>query len=216
MEHTTPRNDDFFRHEYGDLAKNLIGRKVRLVDGTVFYILDAKGFPKEENDGLYKGVLDMAPGGIFCPKSHNNCLLLVACLSNGSIGGCVLVKGIEFADGRTVEGSGRSSSALGIVTHGTTGMMYERGGELALTLNGAEPPQMETAPSRQTGSITDADIRERMAKITKAYLALRKKGDSKKPESDEEKLTFEVFLKRCYACKNTRELGMMLNDATRT
>ena len=215
MEPTTNRNDAFFRQEYGDLAKNLIGRKVRLAD-TSFYILAAKGFPKEENGGLYEAVTEMSPGGIYCPKSHNDCLVLVACHSNDSIGGCVLVKAIEFADGRVIDGPGRSGRALGIVTHGTTGTMYEHDGELALALNGAEPPQMEASPSRQTGSITDVDIRERMAKITKAYLALRKKEGAKKPGSDEEKLTFEVFLKRCYACKNTRELGMMLNDATRT
>jgi hypothetical protein len=155
----------------------------------------------------------MAPGGVFCPKHHNNCIVLVACLSDGTIGGCVLLKAIEFADGRVVDGSGRSGSALGIVTHGTIGTVYEHNGELALCLNGAEPPKMEAPPVRQTGSITDADIRERMTRITKAYLAIRKKAAK---QTSDEKLTFEAFLKQCYAYKNTRELGMMLSDATRT
>ncbi len=197
-------NDDgFFRREHDVLAKDLLGRKVKL-DATFFYILEAEGYPAEKNGGLYEPVMKMSPGGIFCPKYHNHCLLLIACLSSGSIGGCVLVRAIERADGRMIKRPGLVAQDLGIEDHGVTGTMHERDGVLGLGLNGANPPTIEPVTTSAPTGVSQAEIQSRMGKIMKVYQE-RRKADTA--------LTFEVFLKQCFACKTPRALGLMLNES---
>lgn len=196
--------NDFFRRNHDEVARDLLGRAVQLGD-RLFHVFGAKGFPKERNDGLYERVTTMEPGGVFCPRYRNSELLLVACLSGGQIGGCVLIDGIEFIGGGPVNGAGRVTQALGINTHGLTGTITSNGEVFQLVLDGADPPPpMAPPPVKKDGTVSEAEVQRRMPLIIKAYLKRRKADD---------KLTFEAFLAECFACKTPRELGMKLNDA---
>lgn len=197
-------DEQFFRRNYEELARKLLGQRVQ-IDGRWFFILGAKGFPKEENSGLYEPVTTMEPGAVFCPRYRNSCLLLVACLSEGQIGGCVLINAIQFDGSAPLNGAGRVTKALGIDTHELTGTLVPNGELLQLLLNGADPPPPVVLPTvKATGTISHAEIEKRMPLIIKVYLK-RFKADAT--------LKFETFLAECFAYASPRALGVMLNDA---
>jgi len=134
-------------------------------------IMDAQGYPKAENDtGVYKPVVDMAPGEVFVPRHRNAFLFLVACKDGEERGGCVLVREIEI-DGKLYKGPGMVTQALGIQTHGATGKLHERDiGELSLSMDGiappADPPRDKAAKARK---MSDALLKKHMPNIVKAW-----------------------------------------------
>lgn len=163
-----------FELSFRPLAKELIGRTM-VVGSHRVTIMDAKGYPKSDNDtGVYKPVVDMKPGEVFVPRHRNAFLFLIACKDGENTGGCVLVREIEMG-GQLIKGPGMVTQALGIQTHAATGRINEREIELSLSMDGiappAEAPRDKTAKARK---MSEALLRKHMPAIVSGWKKHRK------------------------------------------
>jgi 3-methyladenine DNA glycosylase Mpg len=124
-----------FKQTPAALAKALMGQTLR-IGHRVAEILEAQGYAKRDNEqGIYKPILELNPGQVFCPQFRTGILVLVACYDRGEEpGGCVLIRKVKV-DGKVVSGPGRVAEALGITESGTYGRMSETQDGLSLKLD---------------------------------------------------------------------------------
>lgn len=196
-----------FEFSHKELAKALLGRTI-VVESRNVVILEAKGFSRKENDaGIYKPIVFLQPGQVYCPRSRNAILLLIACKDGMDIGGCVLVRAIEV-DGAVVEGPGRVSDALGITDAKAQGLVRELpDGTLTLEMPLLEPPKVRpgvaaSGKKRAGNGLGEETLRRHMPAIAKAYLKAKRADPA---------LTFEGMLNALLAeCKDEASLRKRL------
>jgi hypothetical protein len=114
-------NPDFWSHQPKTIARLLLGKSI-IFGSTQATILKAQAFSREENsqDGLYRPLLEMSPGEVYCARRRNAVLLLFVTLDNGRVGGCVLIRTVEV--NRSIyDGPGKTSAELGLNDHGRKG-----------------------------------------------------------------------------------------------
>lgn len=194
---------NMFAVSYKDAASAAQGKRL-VVGGRVAWVLRAKGFSRVQNDGgVYRPVMEMDPGQVFCPRMRNAILILVACYDGGKPGGCVLIDEIEIG-GEIVKGPGRVSDALGLQEAKAVGQIREDGCDLVLEIEGIRqkpPPALQLNPRRSLGKVV---LEKYMARLVKVY-RLRKAA--------EVACTFEAVLKECVEhCRQENELRAWLRD----
>lgn len=195
-----------FASSYKVAAKAVQGKRL-VVGGRVGWILKAKGFSRVQNDaGVYRPVVEMKPGQIFCPRMRNAILILVACLDGDEPGGCVLIDEIEL-NGLIVKGPGRVSEALGLEDPKAFGRIREDGCDLVMDIEGVRlrtPPALKVRSCRPLGK---AVLEKHMPRLVKMYRA------RKAAESD---CTFEIVLRECVSnCREESELRSWLREQER-
>ena len=165
----------------------LLRGKILRMGQRVFTINVAEGYARSENEkGIYKPIVGMAPGTVYCPRSRNTILFLIACFDGQGIGGCVLIRELLSPERGVISKPGNVSAALGITVAKTTGRIVELpSGELRLDLDGAQDEPtveaVETQPKGEPG-ISQAAIQRLMPLISAAF-AKRMDG-----------VTFQAFL----------------------
>lgn len=115
-----------FDNNYGRLADLLQKKIIRTPYGRRFTITEAEGYARSENEApLYRPIVDMEPGAVYCPRRRNAILTLVACLDDGARGGCVLIRGLESSADGVLSGPSAVSTALGIIKPRMMGRLIE-------------------------------------------------------------------------------------------
>ena len=164
-----------------DKVPDLLKGRILHANGKKFTINIAQGFAKDENDkGVYKPIVTMAPGRVYCPSVQGHVLMLIACRDGMQYGGCVLIREVLSSTGGAFDKPSKVAKALGINAPKTEGEILERPDgdlELKLTVNpGAGLPihePKETAPvRRKADKNTFARL---MPKITEAWERFGKK-----------------------------------------
>lgn len=189
--------------DHKEFARELMGMRL-IVGGTTVTILEAEGYTRKQNaDPLYRPLLEMPAGSVYCPRRRNAILTLIACHDGGSPGGCALLRAVEI-DGAVVQGPGRVSETLGIVTHAQQGtIVVHTEGMIELRLgNGKNAPPIKIPPPGGRG-IGDETVKRLMPLIVKAYL----KAGKGKP--------FQDFLNvQLSVCPTERDLRRRLRELT--
>ncbi len=192
-----------FALNHRELARELMGMRL-IVGASTVTILEAEGYSKKQNaDPLYRPLLEMPAGSVYCPRRRNAILTLVACHDGGAPGGCILLRAVEI-DGAVVQGPGRVSDTLGIVTHaqqGTVVVHTEDMIELRLgDCKNAPPIKIPPPGGRGVG---DETVKRLMPLIVKAFL----KAGKGKP--------FQQFLNSMLAaCPTERDLRRRMRELT--
>lgn len=110
----------FWKQDPQPAAQRLLG-KLLIVGSTEAWVLRTEGFSRSQNStGIYKPILSMPPGDVYCPRSRNSILLLVVTQDGSDTGGCVLIRAAEIG-GVVFEGPGKVTEALGITEARTCG-----------------------------------------------------------------------------------------------
>ncbi|TAK04761.1 hypothetical protein EPO33_02065 [Patescibacteria group bacterium] len=186
-----------------ELARQLMGAQL-IVGGVAATILEAQGYSRKENsDPLYRPLLALPPGSVYCPRRRNAILTLIACRDGGEPGGCILLRTIEV-DGAVVQGPGRVSEALGITTHAQQGTLVPHGDDvIELQLGaGTKAPSVPMPPPGGRG-IGDETVKRLMPLIVKAYM---KSGKG---------VSFQAYLNKTLAeCPTERDLRRRLREQT--
>lgn len=196
-----------FKPDYKQLAKALVGRKM-IVGSKEVTILEAKGFPKRENETpLYLPIVSMQPGQIYCPRLRNAVLLLVACNDGANIGGCVLVKAIELDD-EVIQGPGRVTAALGIEAKSTGHITERDDGTLELHTSLIKPKAVKGKKKsdrpRVPAGIGEETLKKLMPDIAKAFIKRR----------GELNMNFGAFVDKILTeCASEREVKALLKGA---
>lgn len=108
-------NQSFWEREPSTVARSLLGLGLG-VHGKEAVILHATPYEREEQErGLYKPMLAMQAGDVYCPKLMQSVLLLITTGKGRTLGSCIRIDDIEL-DGSRYQGPGRVSDALRIVT----------------------------------------------------------------------------------------------------
>ena len=160
---------------YARLAKDIQGRVLHL--GNNWYtIVEAQGFSRKQNDaGLYRPLLEMAPGTVYFARHRNALLFLIACKDGQGTGGCVLIREILDQESAVHSGPGAVSAALGVEDHGATGTITERAdGDLVLTVLHSEPKKNGRKPkadSDKKPGISPRALGRLMPAITRHFMA---------------------------------------------
>lgn len=95
------------------VAKQLFGKYMVVGDKTVT-IRDAEGFYRSEGlRPLYKPMLTMDPGSVYCPQFGRTILLVIAVLDRKKPGGRVLIREIQY-NGSVISGPAKVAQYLGI------------------------------------------------------------------------------------------------------
>lgn len=187
-----------FRNSYKAAASAVQGKRL-VVGSRAGWILKAKGFSRAQNDeGVYRPVIDMKPGQVFCPRMRNAILILVACFDGEEPGGCVLIDEIEL-NGLIVKGPGRVSEALGLEEPKVIGRIREDGCDLVMEIEGIRPAKAPAVDVR-CRSLGKGTLEKYIPRLVKMY-RLRK--------AVETDCTFEVMLQECV--KNCREESALRN-----
>jgi len=164
---------DLFHSSFEKQAVLLRGKILR-VGSKVYTINEAEGFARDENErGIYKPIVDMAPGEVYCPRARNTILFLIACHDGRGPGGCVLIRGLLSPDRGLIDKPGNVSAALGITVPKTTGRVVELpSGELQLELNDEQDSDASTVKvtiPRVDAGLGKAVLKRHATKIAKAY-----------------------------------------------
>lgn len=169
-------DENIWQQKPSDVARLLIG-KLLVVGSTQAWILQAQGFRRAENsNGIYRPILEMQPGGVYCPRRRNWILLLIVTRDGNHAGGCVLVRSVEIG-GRIFDGPGHVTDELGItqaracgradvVDQNTVSIHFE-------SVLQSQPPRPRTVPVFLKGGITLNTIERLMPRIASVYLRLR-------------------------------------------
>lgn len=191
-----------FSLSYKEFTKSLLGKKLQ-VGSHQAWILGAQGFSRKQNDtGLYRPILELAAGSVYCPRQRNSILFLIACHDGTTPGGCVLVREIEI-EGSIFEGPGRVTEALGLAEAKAVGMIVEQEDQLILQIDGIVSPKLQTKRSVKSRLGPVAFERE----MPRLILAFRRKK-ALLPE-----LTFQGMLDECAKnCSDERELRRWLRE----
>jgi len=201
-----PINPGFWEQNPKKVAVDLLGRVMQV--GQLFAtILDAEGYTREQNTGLYTPVVSMEPGSVYCPRRHNTVLLLLATYDQGERGGCVLVREVEI-DGILYKGPGKVTACLGIDQHGMVGNTTWIDEEVFRVVMTAElHPSVKPKSGRRTkiaadtNSIGKATLRRFMVQIVRAYVR-------KNPG-----VSFHEFLNKILeTCKSLNDLRKFLRQ----
>lgn len=193
-------NPKFWQQNPDVVATQLLGKTV--IAGTISAdILSAQGYGRKENEsGLYKPILTMQPGQLYCPRQRNSILVLISTFDRGRPGGCILLRAIE-KDSQICEGPGRVSECLGIVHPRTTGSAdWVDDDTLWLKLDTglyplAQKPKAKKGKRESAGGVTDAELKRLMPQIAARYM------ETKPPARFQDYLN-ELLLK----CKSATEL----------
>ena len=169
-----PINPGFWEQDPKRVAVDLLGRVMQV--GELFAtILEARGYAREENSGLYGPVLTLSSGSVYCPRRHNTLLVLIATHDQGAPGGCVLIREVEI-DGVLYKGPGKVSASLGIDRHGVSGstawldeeaFRIEMSAELHPSVKPSGRKRAKVAPD--ANSIGRETLRRFMVQIVRKY-----------------------------------------------
>ena len=164
----------FWQKEPNEVAKQLVGKTI--IVGTVSAtVLVAEGYTRKQNEsGLYKPILDMPPGQLYCPQHRNAILVLISTRYRGKPGGCVLLRAVEV-NGSICEGPGRVAECLGIIhskTMGKAEVIDEGTFWFRLDTSehpGAKKPKVKARELHRNG-LTASELERVMPKIARRYL----------------------------------------------
>lgn len=165
--------DPFWEQDVQVVADKLVG--ATLVVGEVeVTILVTEPFRRKTNaTGIYKPMLDMAPGQFFGPKSRNSILPLITALDHGQHGGCVIIRTIEV-NGEIYDGPGRTSERLGITESRTIGSVVREDRVFTIGLGVVPHPVVRPGkrPSvpRNGNGIGEKTIEALMPQIANAFI----------------------------------------------
>jgi len=170
-----PINPGFWEQDHKKVAVDLLGRVMQV--GQLFStILDAEGYAREQNSGLYAPVVSMEPGSVYCPRRHNTMLFLLVTHDRGERGGCVLVREVEI-DGILYKGPGKVTASLGIDQHGMVGNTTWINEEMFRVVMNAElHPSVKPKSGRRakiaadTNNIGKATLQRFMVQIVRTYV----------------------------------------------
>lgn len=111
----------FWARSASGVAKSIAGMALRIGHHEAV-ILHASAYERDEPErGLYKPMLEMKAGDVYCPRLMNSILLCIVTGKGKSIGSRVRIDEIELR-GVRFEGPGRVTDALGIVTANARGL----------------------------------------------------------------------------------------------
>lgn len=178
-------DQSFWERSARDVAASLPGFVLH-VGGKEAVIFHATPFECDEQQrGLYKPMLDMEGGQVYCPKFMASVLLLIATGKGKTKGGCVRIDDIEL-DGVRFEGPGRVTSALGIVTANARGLAQIVDNACVDVLLDTHSPQ-----PRRNASVKQP---QRERGISETVLAKYRKLIVKKYLAENHRITFQEYL----------------------
>ncbi len=165
-------NEKFFEQEPKAVAQALLG-KVMIVGDVKAAILEAKGFRRATNTGIYEPVTQMPAGDVYCPRVRNSIIILLATHDRGQIGGCVLIRVAEV-EAVIYDGPGKVAERMGITVPKTSGKAkWIDEDTFVIGLDSLPEPVIKKSAGKkprtgnQIGSKTLADL---MPKITEKYM----------------------------------------------
>lgn len=154
-----------------EVAKSLLGRDL-IVGRYTVAILGTKGFTRKENEtGVYRPMLEMSPGSVYCPWGRSGLLLLIVTQDGGMSGGCVLIRTIGTNNG-IIDGPNLVCKALGLSvqkSQGRTEWVDER--TVAIHLDSVrELSQPKTRPIASINGIGMVTFQRYIHAIVRKYL----------------------------------------------
>lgn len=201
-------DSSFWQRDPDVVAKALLGRTI-VVGTRSAVVLETEGYPRSSNTGVYKPILEMGPGEVYCPRKWNSLFLLIVTSDGGEGGGCVLIRSAEI-ENVLCDGPGKVTSHLhlgeeSVRARGTTSWLNRS--TLRITLSTPEfsaatpSPSVEPLVRGNGGEITEALIETLMPKIVDAYMAGHR-GEG-----------FARYLNTLLSkCGNVRELRELLEE----
>lgn len=164
-----------FDKSYERAADLICGRTLH-AGGRRFTVMRAEGYSKKENEApLYRPILTMRPGEVYCPRRRNAILVLIACSDGQGRGGCVFIRELRTSTGGVFPGPTAVSQALGIMVPKTTGRVRESpNGDLHLELDaissGTGSADSDSGqPKAGNGGIGAKTLERLMPEIADAY-----------------------------------------------
>ena len=194
-----------FDVSYEKQATKLRGKLLRVGPRT-FTLNEVVGYAKKENDaGVYRPIVAMAPGSVYFPQHRNSILFLIACRDGGAYGGCVLVGELLSGGAGTITGPKNVTEAVGVCVPKSTGRVIElSNGELLLQLDTAQSgirKEPKTESAKKPKAIGKKVLERLMPLIAGAYQ--RQKGGG----------TFQGFLQGLLdRCHSENELRVALRN----
>ena len=192
----------FWQGQPKAVARSLLGKSLICGD-TEAVILKAAGYSRAQNegDGLYRPLIELPPGAVYCPRRRNAVLLLIVTADGKESGGCVLMRTVEVG-GVIYDGPGRVTNRLGLNEHGTSGRTeWLDDDTFVVRIEGVPAPRAlsKHRPSIQGNGIGKEVLESLMPRIVNKYLA-------EKPAK-----TFHSFLSTLLGeCANVAELRKRL------
>ena len=173
----TTASTEFWQQSPAAVARLLLGKTI-IVGGQEATVLSTEGFRRAENgdNGLYRPMLEMEPGSIYCPRRRNAVLLLLVTADREAWGGCVLVRAIE-SGGCIYHGPGAVTNFLEIKEHATQGTT-SWSDESTLVVRPDGIPDTKRRPLRKTQAVVAGNgigaetLARLMPKLTAAYMRL--------------------------------------------
>lgn len=169
-----------------DVAVSLKGRTLR-VGFQKAVVLKASAYGRAEQErGLYRPMLDMKAGDVYCPRIRNTIMLCIVTGQGRTLGGCVRIDGIEI-NGARHTGPGAVTGALGITvprSKGSARIVGARDVELSLDTIPLRKPRggAQKQPPKIKQGISDKALARLLPLIVDRYLA------------DDPPVTFEGYL----------------------
>ncbi len=177
--------ESFWVGKPSQVAKALLGKCIE-INGQFIWVLEARGYGRDENatDGLYRPMLDMPAGAVYCPKRRNSVLLLLVVEYEGASGHCVLVRKAEMG-GVVYDGPGKLTQALGLDTHAMRGEIKWVGEDHAVVtftdVPAARPAKQrseERPRPRQVSGIGKEGLKKLMPTIARAFMRAGEEGQA--------------------------------------
>ena len=165
----------FWRQQPQTVAQAMLG-KLLVVGETEGWVLRTEGSPRAKNaTGIYKPMLEMAPGDVYCPRTRNSILLLIVTQDGVDIGGCVLIRSAEIG-GTTFDGPGKVTEAFGITVPRVSGTAeIGEDDDTVLVHLGTSRAKDQPKPSRPRlrayAAIGWETVRRNMPRIAKCFLS---------------------------------------------
>lgn len=179
-------SQSLWENRASDVAVALKGRSLQ-VGSQEAVVLQASAYGRSEQErGLYRPMLDMKAGDIYCPRIRNTIMLCIVTGQGRTLGGCVRIDGIEI-NGARHTGPGAVSGALGITVPRSKGSA-RIAGVREVEINLDTIPLRKPSGSAQKQSlktkygISDKAMARLLPLIVNRYLA------------DDPPVTFEGFL----------------------
>lgn len=169
-------SQSFWGRDPKDVALDLSGLTLR-VGNKKAIIFNATPYDRSEQQrGLYKPMLEMAAGDVYCPKLMTSVLLLITTGTGETLGSCVRIDDIQIG-GIRHEGAGRVTAALGITTaksRGVARIVDDICVEVSLDAHPLQASQDKASgkPKREP-SIGPKVLAKLLPQILKKYLAER-------------------------------------------
>lgn len=162
-----------FDEPVGILASRLLNRDLELPSGEVITIIETQHYTRAENEnGVYKPLLDLDPSSVLSPRVMGHPMFLIAGWDrvNGEdkLGGCVLIRAIDTDRYGLISGPGKVGRAVGFTQKLQTGWIKERDREpLLLTISGVVEPKVTI---KGDVKLSTRVIKKYMGALTEVYL----------------------------------------------